>query len=372
MSSAFVLGSRRHEAHGAGDVDWTERPVLLHGGRKSGTTLLVSLLDGGSNLLVYPNEIKLKRLLSRRWVSDEHMVSDYLSNVSDPLKWPFQSESSGRRKPAIPWERSTAKRIKASRECRVGVGNLPPGHVADLIDVDAYLRSLERLAEEPPRGLQRLLAADAMAFAASLYAETRPTSWSRWAFKEVGGVPGEIFGKFLEMFPRGQVVVIVRDPRWIVRSVVTDRRRRQIKMGGDYVVRQALIAYRHIAAYHRMVADQRVHFVVYERLVGGRLEAELRSCCAFLGIEFGPLHFQPTTLGRPTKVRTSSKDTFDVFDASEKCWWEDLTWVENATVRVVEALSVGSQWLSKRPVSTYTKLVSSIDHERRRRGLDVC
>ena len=46
---------------------WTENAVLVYGPRKGGTTLLQNLLDGGDHLFVYPDELKLKFLVSHDW-----------------------------------------------------------------------------------------------------------------------------------------------------------------------------------------------------------------------------------------------------------------------------------------------------------------
>ena len=41
---------------------WTHTGVLVYGPRKGGTTLLLNLHDGGSELVAYPSELKLKRM----------------------------------------------------------------------------------------------------------------------------------------------------------------------------------------------------------------------------------------------------------------------------------------------------------------------
>jgi len=349
--------------------DWVESPVLLHGGRKAGTTLLVSLLDGGPELLVYPNEVKLKRLLRRRWQNASHMVADYLSNVSDPLKAPFRSEAvpPGPHRPPVRWEPRRVGRARALPGVRVRVGNLAPDDAALLFDQAAYLSALERLVEAPPPSLGPLLTADAAAFASSIRATAPSGRWSGWAFKEVGGDPRSLYAGFHEMFPKGRIVVIVRDPRRIVRSILTDRRRRRIKVDPAYVVRQAMVAHRHIAAYQTFVQDKRLHFVIYERLVGGRLEEELRECCAFLGIEFDAVHTRPTTLGRPSRVRTASQETDRVFDANREAWWADLSWTETTGIGLVAEM----MRFAARGKDSYTTLLEMIDHERQVKEVDV-
>jgi hypothetical protein len=49
---------------------WTDKVVFTFGPRKSGTTLLLKLLDGGSEMFAYPAEITSKRLLETDWSRD--------------------------------------------------------------------------------------------------------------------------------------------------------------------------------------------------------------------------------------------------------------------------------------------------------------
>ena len=51
----------------AGLPPWTDRAVLLYGPRKSGTSLLLNLLDGGEEIVAFPREMKLKFFLTAVW-----------------------------------------------------------------------------------------------------------------------------------------------------------------------------------------------------------------------------------------------------------------------------------------------------------------
>jgi hypothetical protein len=89
---------------------------------------------------------------------------------------------------------------------------------------------------------------------------------------------------FLEMFPEGRAIVIVRDPRDVVNSF----RKTTIAPGNDYLIAlfDVVDAVNH-AARLSLRDSRRVHMVRFERL---KLEPEneLRPLCAFLGIEFLP------------------------------------------------------------------------------------
>lgn len=89
---------------------------------------------------------------------------------------------------------------------------------------------------------------------------------------------------FLEMFPGGKAIVIARDPRDVVNSF----RKTTIAKGNDYLIAlfDVIDAVNH--AVRLSLRDPgRVHMVRFQSL---KLEpeAELRSICAFLGVDFVP------------------------------------------------------------------------------------
>lgn len=89
---------------------------------------------------------------------------------------------------------------------------------------------------------------------------------------------------FLDMFPNGRAIVIVRDPR----DVVTSFKRTTIAPGNDYLIALFNIvdAVNHAVRY-RLRDPQRVYMVQFERLKLN-VEEETRKLCAFLGIDFVP------------------------------------------------------------------------------------
>jgi hypothetical protein len=86
---------------------------------------------------------------------------------------------------------------------------------------------------------------------------------------------------FLEMFPEGRAIVIVRDPRDVVNSF----RKTTIAPGNDYLIAlfDVVDAVNH-AVRHSTRDPQRVHMVKFERL---KLDptTELGALCGFLGID---------------------------------------------------------------------------------------
>lgn len=89
---------------------------------------------------------------------------------------------------------------------------------------------------------------------------------------------------FLEMFPDGKAVVIVRDPRDVVNSF----KHTTIAPGNDYLIAlfDVIDAVNHASRYSERYPD-RVAMVRFERMKL-QPEAELRRLCAVLRIEFLP------------------------------------------------------------------------------------
>src|SRR5688500_17214800 len=57
---------------------WLDRGILVYGPRKGGTTLFQNLLDGTSQLMVYPTELKLKYFARNE--AKTHDIASYYQN----------------------------------------------------------------------------------------------------------------------------------------------------------------------------------------------------------------------------------------------------------------------------------------------------
>lgn len=89
---------------------------------------------------------------------------------------------------------------------------------------------------------------------------------------------------FLEMFPNGRAIIIVRDPRDVVNSF----KHTTIAPGDDYLIAlfDVVDAINHAVRFSQR-DPERVHMVRFEQMKLNP-ESEIRTLCEFIGIEFLP------------------------------------------------------------------------------------
>lgn len=267
--------------------DWIERGVLIYGPRKGGTTLFQNLLDGGDHLFVYPTELKLK------W---------HLRDGGKSSRDRFLSRS------LVPETSSPHLSQDRYRECW------------------ASAQRAQKI-----QGLEQLLRYEALAvFRACM----RPPSDVRmWGAKEVGGPTSEIVDAWREMFPKGKVLLILRDPRMVTRAVLTDRRRKRQRLSLRQIFYEALDPVRVLAAQARLIEDEDVLAVTYDDLVSNTPDV-MRRVAEFLGIPFHERFLSPTVFAESVVVRTASRRTTAIF-RSQASWTSGLSLRERAVIAAV-------------------------------------
>ncbi len=314
----------------------TPSPVLCYGPRKAGTTLLQSLLDGAEGLVMFPGELKLKKAICLK--PGESFPEFYLKDGRSYFGALLERAGGG-------WR---------ARE-DFHFGTLTPEQTRELCDVDAYVRGLAELGARPSLTLAEALQADASAFLGAL--RDPSLRECRWAAKEVGGDPRGILEAFRTAYPRGAVVYAVREPAFVVRSIILDRRRKGIVMRPRQILYECREAQRIVQYAAYCLQDQDV-VVAYEQLTANPRN-EMTHVAAALGLRPTEVLHRPTTLGVEAVVTTSSRRTTEVFQ-QPKDWREDLTPLE---VRCIQAFLQAAPWVyragGKRYV-TYTHLLQSL------------
>ena len=405
--------------------DFLDTTLLIYGPRKSGTTLLQSLLDGGSQLLMLPGEAKIK-FLFRPQCGNPYLLRYALK--SGDTDFSFARAQSG-----------SAPHF--AKESAPHFPGLSPQESAQLFDAPRYFQTLHKLNEAPQHADARAaspfaltvareeLRSEIATFAAclnvreysratesaayvaatnedatlpntalstrepSLPDETRsadaahdkkqssptpslsetdadaPREYSRgaasarfrgFAVKEVGSDARVIIARWREVFPKARVVFLVRDPRFVARSIVLDRKRKGVRLGFAKTWRECEEALHIIANAARL--EENCVVLCYEDLTRDT-RGEMQRLCAVLGVDFEEKLCAPTMLGRSAVVRTASQKTAQVFRA-QKNWHDDLLPSQRLAIALCCALAPLLFALQRRPFTHYETLRKSL-HARR-------
>ncbi len=417
--------------------DFLDNAVLIYGPRKSGTTLLQSLLDGGSQLLTLPGEAKIKFLFHPQ--RGNPFLLRYALQSGD-TDFTFARAQTG----AAPI---------FSEDATPHFPGLSPAESAQLFDAPRYFQTLQKQIAAEPNGiyaraahdqtaplssqdLRAELRAEIAAFAACVNAreysqnetapnrtaaesekslgdarfqslqneadfspdadaeETRellpnqsgatptpnlqqtkpPTENERcehsrgeimahfrgFAVKEVGSDARVIIARWREVFPEARVVFLVRDPRFVARSIVLDRRRKGVQLGFAKTWRECEEALHIVAGAAR--AQENCVVLCYEDLTRDT-RGEMQRLCAALNLDFEEKLCAPTMLGRSAVVRTASQKTAGVFRAQKK-WSDDLLPSQRHAIALCCALAPLLFALQRRPFVRYEALQKSLQARR--------
>ncbi|MGA2053429.1 MAG: sulfotransferase [Opitutales bacterium] len=286
--------------------DFLYREIFLGGAPKSGTTLLLGLLESHPDLLVFPEEVALfNRAVLRAGGRDTRALAQHilhhtevrrLSEKGAPAARPGESENqvdySFFNYPAF--EKNFLARVDSDP-----AGG--PRHVLQSL-FHAYAETLD-----PPRDRPRLLV------------EKTPAN--------------DYFApRLFEFFPDAKLVQVVRDPR----AVYASRRQRLL-----HDSRRHSKAFRLVNEWNRSVYQRfeyknhpaRFLSVRYEDLVNDPRPV-LERVCAFIGVDAAPLPLTPTRGGRAWGGNSSYGENFSgVSKGSLDRWKKELApaeihWIE--------------------------------------------
>ncbi len=265
---------------------WTENGVLLYGPRKSGTTLLQNLHDGGGDLLVYPSEMKLKKFISIVWGNHSSAVKTYYDH----------STVRGKDFPNFSKEKYSDYVTEVS------------GH---------RMNSLREVIQRDLAGIHECI-------------KEKSGTPLFWVAKEVGGPTTSIISFWKQLFFDGKVIMILRDPAMVTRSVILDRRRKGRKLSVREIYDQTKAPIKVLSEQLSMVGTPGMHFVHYEKLTENPGDV-MRQICDFLGVEHKESFGYPSIFGEKVITTTSSRKTNKVFKSNKK-WYNDLSPVEMSAV----------------------------------------
>ena len=273
-----------------------QRAAFIAGQAKSGTTLLVALLDNHPELLVFPEEtayfptVLTKYGQRSRREQFNYITRDSLSNVvfGGPCKWGKRDYS------YFPTAR--------------------------------MLQLFEQMAFEPANSEKDLLVILLEAYAATLGRDLN--SIRRWIEKTPANrnqIP-----EIRRRFPQGKILVTMRDPRAILAAQIALEKTRQL---GTFSIYYCISHWRE-AARLALRRDSNSLVVQYEKLVLEPAEV-MRNVCEFLEISFTPeIVLTPTKAGQLWRGNSAAETEFSAIDREPLTRWEkdlspdEVGWVE--------------------------------------------
>ena len=282
------------------DLPFDQRACFIAGQAKSGTTLLVALLDNHPELLVLPEEtayfatVLTKYGAQGRRAQFDYITRQSLSNVlfGGPCKWGKRDYS------YFPTAR--------------------------------FLETFEDMAFDPINAEKDLLVIMMEAYAATLGRSL--DSITRWVEKTPAN--RRYLPAIRSRFPQAKILLTMRDPRAILAAQIALEKTRQL---GTFSTYYCISHWREAAnvALRALHENDATTFVVpYEKLV---LETAdwMKKVCAFLEIEYDPaIVLTPTKAGKFWAGNSATEAAFTkISDEPLTRWQADLSeneigWVE--------------------------------------------
>ncbi len=286
-------------------LEFNRRGLFIGGCPKSGTTLLLSLLDGHPQLVVLPEE------------------TFYLEDRKKYL--------------ALPNHHARLHRLLEKTELRLlGLDQVTrSGNVvsADLRDYSRF--DYQRFVSVAEEFIRRPDMNDSLLFSELIraYATVLGADWKqcvRWVEKSTSN---EVRHEALnELYPDAWLVQVVRDPR----AVFASRKKFLISRFGRHAKAHRLVrewnrSSREIPRLRRH--PDRFMVVRYEDLVKDPM-ANLRAVCRLVGIRFMPELLQPTRAGKNWQGNSAFQPAFNGINASTVDQWkgqlkpDEIWWIE--------------------------------------------
>lgn len=125
--------------------------------------------------------------------------------------------------------------------------------------------------------------------------------------KNVGIEPKIAFSNFLEAFPESKIISITRDPRFILRAIINDRKKhdRQLRLGQKF--RYAFEVHRSVKQQKALKENSKIYTLSYEDLLNNHIQ-EVQKIFQFFKLPFSTKNEVITIYGEKTNTATHSKN----------------------------------------------------------------
>ncbi len=319
--------------------EFAKKACFIGGSPKSGTTLLVSLLDGHPRLLPFPEETAYLPTTRRKYL-----------HAGRPAQMRHLMEM------------AESRLLFAEKP-------LPGNRDYSEFPREAFRRLFSATAMDPANASCDLLALMMVCYARVLQ---RPLDEiSRWIEK----TPANRYclDDLRATFPSAKIILTMRDPRAVLAAYLLRKRRQKLTFSFYDCVRNWRQS-AHAALIHGQDAD---HFLVvkFEDLLS-RPEPVMQGVCRFLGVDFVESALIPTKAGRSWRGNAAGNERFDKVDTTPAERWRtvlqepEIAWVEHFCregmrkfgYEPVTSLSGPGAWLRKFPEESWNDYVKGRRH----------
>lgn len=281
------------------DLSFDQRACFIAGAAKSGTTLLVSLLDGHPELLVMPQDTAyFATVLTKYRDRGRRAQFDYLTNES--------------------W--TNVLFGKQARRGNQDYAGFPK---------QEFLETFERIAFDPANAERDLLALMMEAYANVIGIPIDRVK--RWVEKTPANrnyVP-QIF----ERFPEAKLLVTMRDPRALLAAQIALEKKRNTKRFSVYYVVAHWLRVAELA--RKIQAGSEKGLVVRYEDLAGEPKTSMQKVCTYLEIDFDPgVVLNPTKVGQSWGGNSAAGVRFSEISTEPVTRWQrelaedEIGWVE--------------------------------------------
>lgn len=280
-------------------LPFEQRACFIAGPAKSGTTLLIALLDGHPELLVFPQETAyFPTVLTKYAPGGRRAQFDYLT------------------------KQSLAKVL-------FGAPAKPGKHDYADFPREEFLERFEFAAFDPANAEKDLLVLMVESYAAML--DIPVDRIKRWVEKTPAN--RNYIGPIFSRFPHAKLLVTMRDPRAILAAQITLEKTRKT---GRFSIYYVIAHWRVAAKLARRVRNQEVSGLVvpYEQLARDP-SIVMKKVCHYLDITFDPSTIlKPTKVGRSWSGNSATRISFSQVSTEPVTRWErelskdEIGWVE--------------------------------------------
>lgn len=177
----------------------------------------------------------------------------------------------------------------------------------------------------------------------------KPANLKAWVIKEVGGDPKSILSQWRQLFYSSKIIVILRNPKMVTRSILITRRNKQkLNLSFYQIFQEVLNPIRNLIEVAEMTAYSGIYVISYEDLVDDP-EKTMKSVCTYLNTTYNESYLKTTIFGREVVTRTASENKTKTFN-TKKDWKSGLKFKEVLLVRLFTFfIAIGVRFIRPKP-----------------------